>query len=252
MMLRKQYLFYILIVGITIVVLSSCSSSKKTEIQSKHSLVKAVVFQKNPCFGNCAVYKLTTYYSGLAILEAKDHLDKKGVYYTDLSEASNSAIQKNIKRINWTTYKDKYFMNLPDLPSTDLNIYSPEGLELKKINSNAKLPDEIYTFQQELNELVRTQKWTQIQKKDDVINPEVDYSKIQVDMDSSVSVQKVQEHFMPYNLMPEKRLSQFMNLWLMSFDESKIGKYEMLIILRKYPGVRSVSFNRKLLPRMDE
>ncbi|MBK9629451.1 MAG: hypothetical protein IPO62_00005 [Saprospiraceae bacterium] len=52
--------------------------------------------------------------------------------------------------------------------------------------------------------------------------------------------------FNRYDLKVKDRISIYMNFWLFTYDDQKITPYEMLILLRKTPGVRLVMFNRKL------
>lgn len=52
-------------------------------------------------------------------------------------------------------------------------------------------------------------------------------------MDSSLNVQILETEFSLYDLKSQNKLSSNMNLWSFKYDDTKIGKYEMLILLRK-------------------
>jgi hypothetical protein len=80
-------------------------------------------------------------------------------------------------------------------------------------------------------------------------NPEIIYNELIVDLDSSLTVKQLETEFVKYELKAMRQVSAYMNLWSFQYNESLIGKYEMLILLRKKNGIRSVNFNRKLLPR---
>ena len=83
-------------------------------------------------------------------------------------------------------------------------------------------------------------------KKDDIIDPNMMYELLQVNIDTSKTIESLEKAFEPYGLKHTRRISQFMNFWEMTYDSSKVDKYEILVFLSRYPGVYSVKFNRKL------
>ena len=88
--------------------------------------------------------------------------------------------------------------------------------------------------------------WTQILKKDELNNPNIILKELQIDMDSVLTPEKLQIQFDSLHLKKVSRISPYMNFWLFTYDEKKIEPYEILILLRKVPGIRLVIFNRKL------
>jgi hypothetical protein len=192
---------------------------------------------------------LTLYRNGLVVLEGKEHVEKKGVFFCELNHDKQMRLSRMFKFLNINSYKDEYMVNIPDLPLTDIQLYNTDGARIKEIKANSNLPDELHSLVKYITEFMNTETWTQVQKKYDMTNPEIIYNELIVDLDSSLTVKQLETEFVKYELKAMRQVSAYMNLWSFQYNESLIGKYEMLILLRKKNGIRSVNFNRKLLPR---
>ena len=245
-----KYLFAYLSL-LLFVVGTSCKTGPGIISQPDKRIEKLISFRKSPCFGKCQVYRLSLYTDGMVILEGKENLDKTGVHFCQLNKETKEKFYKEINTLNWKSYKNSYFRNIPDLPSTELIYYGATDSIIKSITSNTLLPKEIETIQSELANLIKSEKWTQILKKEDLTNPNLILSEIQVDMDSSLTKDMLEEKFAAYGLKSKKRISEYMNFFLFNYDTKMIESYEMLILLRKVPGVRLAIYNRKLEGRDD-
>lgn len=219
------------------------------EVAGIENLQHWITIEKLPCFGHCQIYQLALYRNGLAILEGKDHMEKKGVYFTEISKARADKMNRLEKQIKWDRIKPEYIVNIADLPMTKIKYYDKYGALQKSIEANSNLPDELNSIVKELTETINKEKWTQIQKKNEISNPEIIYEEIIVDMDSSLTISDLEMTYQNYQLKTVNRISPLMNLWLVSYNPERIGKYEILILLRKQKGIRHVSFNRRVLPR---
>ncbi len=224
--------------------------TQKEMIESKPIELKHwVSIQKFPCFGHCQVFDITVYRNGLVILEGKEHVEKKGVYFTELNDDKIMRLSRLSKSLSVNTYKDEYLVNIPDLPVTDIQFYNADGAKIKEIKANSNLPDELHNFVKYISELMNKETWTQVQKKYDMTNPEIISNEFLIDLDSSLTTIQLETDFQKFELKALRQVSAYMNLWSFQYNEALIGKYEMLILLRKKNGIRSVNFNRKLLPR---
>ncbi len=241
-----QNLYFLFIALISIL---SCRTQKEAMELKPFELKHWMSIEKNPCFGHCQVYSISLYRNGLAILEGKEHLEKKGVYFTELSKEKISRLNRLVGFVHWNNIQDEYFVNIPDLPITNFKYHDIHGAKIKDIKSNSNVPEALHSLMNTVSDLINSEKWTQIQKKNDMINPEIISHEFILDMDSSLTIASLESEFYLYNLKGIKQVSSYMNLWSVTFDEQKIGKYEMLILLRKKAGIRSANFNRKLLPR---
>lgn len=237
-------LYLIVLFGI-----NACKSAKDAVKPKTVELKHWLTVQKYPCFGHCHVYKLSMYRNGLVILEGKEHLEKTGVFFSQLSQDKMRSFKRMSDALNWGGYNAEYLINIPDLPLTELTYFDENGAKNKFIKSNSNLPNPLDELTKTMAALIKTEKWTQIQKKSDLTNPEIISDEFIVDMDSSLTASQLENEFYLYELKSKKRLSNEMNLWSFKYDESKINRYEMLIMLRMRPGIRSVNNNLKILPR---
>lgn len=231
------------------VLLASCRSSRAPEGAEANVLKRWVSIEKFPCFGHCQTYRMSVYRNGLILLEAKEHLDKAGVYFTEIRGDQLDKLRKMDKSITWQQLQAEYVVNIADLPVTEIHYYDLNGARIKSVRANANLPGELGDFAKELHQLIRSEKWTQLQRKSETTNPEVIYDEIIVEMDSTLTPEDMELAFSAYGLQREKRISPLMNLWNFRYDGAATGPYEMLVLIRKKAGVRHANFNRKILPR---
>jgi len=241
--------FNFLIFLFSIVTYSSCKTAKTNNELKPIELKHWLSLNKYPCFGHCMVYKLNIYRNGLVLLEGKEYMEKTGVYFTELSKDKMDKFKRLSDTKKWDSYESEYMVNIADLPVTEFLYYDIHGARIKKIKSNSNLPDPIHSLTKDISALITSEKWTQIQRKNDMTNPEIITNEFVIDMDSTNTAPALESEFINYNLKAITKLSNNMNLWNFQYDENKIGKYELLVLLRKKSGIRSVNFNRKILPR---
>lgn len=210
---------------------------------------KLISLSKSSCFGKCPVYTITVYEDGLVILESNANIEKLGVFYLMLNALEFSNLNKKIHSINWSNYKTSYMRNIPDLPITTLNYYNHQDSSYAFIKSNYTLPGEIEDIQSELNQLAYKKSMIQALKDKEVHDLNIIKNELQIDMDSTLTFQSLEELFSPYEFKMTKRISEFMNFYLFRYNSEKISPYEMVVLSRKIKGIRLVTFNKKLNPR---
>ena len=232
---------------LTISFFTQCKSTKPMIVEKEEVIKKTISFSKSSCFGNCATYKMEIYNKGFVILDALAHNPmQRGIYYKELAPSDFEKISQLQNTIDWTKIDRKYMMNIPDLPTTELKLYFKDSTKNKIVSSNLNPPNEVESMYTLLHNLTKQDKWIEVQKKDDIINPNIMYDRLQVNIDTGMSIQTIDTAFKEYGLIQEKKISQYMNFWEMSYDTSKINKYEMVVFLQRFPGVHSARFNRKL------
>lgn len=239
----------IMVAVLSLVLWASCSSSKEMSGKSDKELVRWMELSKFPCFGHCSVYDLRLFQDGLVLLKGKEHLDKTGVHFAELSKEKTDKLRKLQNSVSWPEIKDEYWVNLQDLPVTHFTVYNEHGAIVKKINANSNLPDKLNDLAQELIELLKKEKWTQIQKKHEMVNPEIMYDELIVDLDSSLTTMVLEDELSHLGLKTIRRVSPHMNMWVFNYNTELVGSYELLVVLRKRQGVKYVNFNRRILPR---
>lgn len=229
----------------------SCTSNKPLVSESQEEkIIPLVSFKKTPCFGKCQVYQISLYQDGLVILEGIENIEFTGILFSQLSSTDLENLRKELKNLHWQSYKSQYFRNIPDLPTTELRYYHREDSS-QIIKSNTGLPDELESIQKKLASLVGSLRWTSVMKKHEVNAPHHIYNEIQVDMDSTLQKEFLEKRFASYELKSVQRISIYMNYWLFQYNEKLIKPVEMLILIRRIPGVRLAMFNKKLDPRGD-
>lgn len=228
---------------------ASCSSSKRAETPESAKLLHWATIEKFPCFGNCQVYKVKLYRDGLLILEGKEHMEKKGVYFAELSKEKLQSFTRKERNVKWPEIQNEYMVNIADLPVVKIAYHDEHGALIKSVEANSNLPNALHDFVSAITETIDKEKWTLVQRKSEMYNPELMYDELIVDMDSTITVNQLEALYADFDLKTVSRVSPLMNLWHLRYDESKIGRYEILISLRKLKGIRHVSFNRKILPR---
>lgn len=243
---RNTPLFVLLF---TVVFLISCRTQKEATESKMVELKHWMTLEKFPCFGHCQVFKISLYKNGLAILEGREYLEKTGVFFTELKSDKMLKLKRMSEDLNLSGYQNEYMVNIADLPITQLQFFDNHGAKIKDVKANSNLPDGLHYMSKTVSDLIQSEKWTQVQKKPDLVNPEIISNELIVDMDSSLTKEMIETDFKMYDVKALQKISAYMNLWTFRFNEEKIGRYEMLIIMRKKNGIRSVNFNRKILPR---
>ena len=79
--------------------LNACKTTKRIEIHRTESMKKHLVLQKFPCFGQCQEYKISSYDDGILILEGKNNVEKKGVYFTQINAVQLSSLKNKAASI---------------------------------------------------------------------------------------------------------------------------------------------------------
>ncbi len=227
------------------------SCNRRVKLTEEKPLVakKLLTLSKSSCFGKCAVYKISLFQDGLLILEGKANIDKLGVYHSSLNAVELSKISNKANQLNWTSYKHSYMKNIADLPVSTLIYKNPKDSTEVKIESNSSLPDELETIHTELSNLLQTQTWILAIKDNQLKSKDIITNELQIDMDTLQNYMNLEKMFAHYNLKSIKRISEYMNFYLFTFDDTKIAPTEMVVLLRRVKGVRLVNFNKKLSPR---
>jgi len=182
------------------------------------------------------------------ILEAKNNLDKLGVFHQNLSPAQIGEIKIKIDKLDFSDSKNRYMKNIPDLPVTTLDFFIKDSL-YRRIESNSSMPKSLEDLQSELSQLYSLKNWNLAIKEKDLNSKDAIKNELQIDMDTAFHYLHLENIFKAYHLKMQNRISEYMNYYLFSYDSNKISPAEMVVLLRRIKGVRLVTFNKKLQPR---
>ncbi len=244
----KIFYIYFLMFG---VIFFQCSKKIQTKLIESEPIHKLVSLSKSSCFGKCAVYNLTIYNDGLAIFEGKENVEKIGVYHKMLNAVEFDKVQNAVHSIKWNNYKTSYMRNIPDLPVSTLSYYIVKDSSKIAIQSNSALPPELEELHKNMVEIANDKVWILALKEKEIHSKDIILNELQIDLDSTQTAEHLEEIFIPYEFKKVKRLSEYMNFYLFTFNNKKISAYEMVVLARRIKGVRLVSFNKKLSPRDD-
>ncbi|MEE9361454.1 MAG: DUF6438 domain-containing protein [Cellulophaga sp.] len=88
------------IILMTMILVASCKTNKRTKlIDTEKSFIS---ISKGRCLGNCPVYDLWNFKDGNVIYNGIDHVEKKGIQETTVSQSKIDALTKLIASIKPT------------------------------------------------------------------------------------------------------------------------------------------------------
>lgn len=107
--------------------------------------------------GTCPDFDLNIYKNGFVELDARQHLDLKGKFSSNISaEFLNELIDK-FEEANFGSFEDTYISNKTDLPTTFIT-YQKEGFK-KKIEDYDGAPKSLKDLEKAVASLITELKW---------------------------------------------------------------------------------------------
>jgi len=223
----------------------SCNTIKMVEDPMKAS--PKVVMSKGACFGECPVYTLTIYNTGLMKFNGVIHTKMDGKHERNLDEESYKALIKLFDKINLWKYDDVYDMDIVDLPTTSIS-YAKKN-KIKTIKGKMGRPVEILELENYLESLIYQAGWSMkeappVEKITEVIDDE-----IIIKGNNKMILVRWLKDYKKYGLRIGKRLGPESEYWLIRFDKSLIEPAEMLKMIQDDPAIQEAEFNKKISMR---
>lgn len=120
-------------------------------------------YERTPCFGMCAIFKLTIYTDGSAEYVGKNFVNLIGEYQTAVSRVQMERISAMAESIKYFSMKDEYNNEkVTDLPSVITEIRGDKGL--KRVRNRQGGPSELKQLYGVFDEIVRDGFWVAKQK----------------------------------------------------------------------------------------
>jgi hypothetical protein len=133
------------------------SSSDQDGEQAEDSLFAHIL--TSYCFGNCPVYKMSIYNSGLVVLNGKANLDLLGEHTTRISKDQMDAFIAMAKDIGYFEMEDDYDNEyVMDLPSATTSIVI-DG-KRKQVRRRHGYPRSIIHFEALFSDLLDSESWS--------------------------------------------------------------------------------------------
>lgn len=233
-----------------LILITSCASSVKMVKDPAKSSPK-IVMSKGACFGECPVYTLTIYNSGLMKFNGVRYTKMDGKHERQLSEEEYIALIKRVDKLDLWNFEDMYDLQIADLPTTTIS-YSRED-KTKTIKSKSEKPEPIRLLEKELEELIFNAEWEM--KEAPIIpeeeKPEIIKEEIIIKGTNQMILVKWLKKYQDYGVRIGKRLGPESDYWLIRYDGTLIDADDLLKKIQEDPEIEEAEFNKVVKPRKE-
>lgn len=237
----------ILIFILPLISILSCSSIKMETDQTK--AIPVIVYSKSPCFGNCPIYNMTIYNSGLIKYNGVKFTEKMGKFEKTLDSKTYTELIKLFKTNRFWRFDDDYGMDLVDAATITLS-YSENG-KTKTVKGKSKFPDKLKELYAKLDEIEKSKDgWIQLEKAEKIIKPEeiIDNQIIIKSGEGMILASWLQE-YKPYGVRLMRKIAGTDDMWLIRYDKELISPEEMLKKIKADKFIAEAEFNTKTSER---
>ncbi len=245
-----KHFFSILLVIVTLAFLNtSCSPAIKMETDVALTSPK-IVYSKGACYGECPVYNLTIYNTGLMKYNGIRYSSMIGKYEKQLTDVEYINLVKLFKDANIWKLDENYDMNIADLPTTTLSFSDKD--KQKTMKTKSSFPPAVDVLEKQLLEMIKLDGWKQtdipivetVPKNEILIKNEL----IIKGTDQLILVRWLRE-YAEYEMKIVRRLGPDSPLWLVTFNQEKIDPDELIKKIKEDPSIATVEFNKKISNR---
>ena len=239
--------YFALTVILGFLTLASCSSIKMVKDPALAS--PKLVMSKGACFGECPVYTLTIYNTGLMKYNGVRFTKMDGKYEKQLTEPEYISLFSFIEEKNIWKLDDVYNMDIADLPALSLSYSERENT--KTIKGKSELPLALTEIQQYLDTLIAGDGWILTEAPVEKPNEESVLIKDEIIIkgNSKLILVRWLKKYESYGMRIGKRLGPESDYWLLRFDTSTIEPEKMLEMIQKDPAIEVAEFNKKIVTR---
>ncbi len=242
-MKNTKFIIYLLLFG----VLSSCNTVKIEKDKQKESAT--IVYSKGPCFGQCPIFTLTVYNTGLAKFNGRKFTHMDGKYEKQLKTEEYVELVKAFRKNRFWRFDDAYSMDLVDAATTTIS-FSDEG-KSKTVKGKSGFPQKFKELRTMLDTLIHNKdNWVQTDKpKRDVKKSEIIDNQIIIKIAPSMILSRWLQENKKHTIRLQGRVGNNNKTWLIRFDKKKISPEAMLKMLREDKYIESAEFNTKTSSR---
>ncbi|MCB9311042.1 MAG: hypothetical protein H6567_13380 [Lewinellaceae bacterium] len=246
------------VVFISLVTLFSCSTSKKVLKMDKNKA--SFSLEKGSCLGKCSVYNLHIYPDKVAVFEGIANTELYGIYYKNLSVEDYNALTKAFNDADFMSLKDDYYSDIIDFPLIKLG-FTKDKVR-KVISGKNDRPKALLDLQLKLEDVVYSKGWQMAKAYEQVVTPveetnvehkapqeEIIENQIIIEPNPNTFLAKWIKKYSDFNVSLVKKIAPNLNLWVITYNNTKISPKDFLETLRLDPDLKSAEFNRKITPR---
>jgi Domain of unknown function (DUF6438) len=133
----------------------------KTNKYSTKQDTVVITLQKTMCKGQCPVYKIEVYKSGLVKYEGKSNVDKIGKYQIIIDKSELDEIKKSFLEADFFDFEDEYTSKITDLPTTYLTFVHDN--KTKQIRDYHGAPEKLKKLEKRIENLVASENWQKVE-----------------------------------------------------------------------------------------
>lgn len=208
-----------------------------------------IVLSKGTCFGECPVYTLTVYNTGLMKFNGVRYTEMDGKHELQLTEDQYVELIKAFDEANLWQFEDLYNMDIADLPTTTIS-YADDD-KLKTIKGKAERPVELVQLEEKLTALIQLEGWVMTEAPPE--RPEdkaaIIDDEIIIKGNGKLILVRWLKKYEKYGLRIGKRLGPESDFWMVRFDKNLIEPGEMLKMIQEDPAIDEAEFNKKISNR---
>lgn len=228
-------------------VFQSCKTPKEFSELTKDDVL--ISMTTGACYGSCPIYTLSIYKGGFAHFDGERFTKKEGTWLKKINKKQFDSIVEAFEKSNYTSFQDEYESELADLPTISISYKS------KTVRGKDGRPAEVVDLQSMLYKIVKEEEgwktYGQTEKslekegmKKVMSKPQYNYKEIIVEPQKGHPLSRILAKYRTdYGLRLLKKISPNTNLWLVSYDKSKIEAKKMIEILKREEGIKTASFN---------
>jgi len=232
---------------ILLFLLSGCNTVKMVKDQAKAS--PKIVLSKGACFGDCPVYTLTIYNSGLMKFNGVRYTNMDGKHERQLTEKDYVSLVKTFDKANIWQYEDVYDMQIADLPTISISYVDDE--KTKTIKGKNNRPLGILALENALDSLLISDGWLMTEAPPEKASDKAQIIDDEIIIKGSGQMILVRwlKKYNEYGLRIGKRLGPESDYWMVRFDKKLIEPEAMLKMIKEDPAIEEAEFNKKITNR---
>lgn len=113
--------------------------------------------ERSPCFGQCPVYRVDIYHSGLALMEGKRFFDYEGHYKAQFAEGDLEYLLSIAQKHGYFELDHVYDAPVTDLPSTLTIVHTDR--QTNWVYNRFNSPDAIRAFELDVETIIKERQW---------------------------------------------------------------------------------------------
>jgi hypothetical protein len=235
-MKRRQV---IIILVLTTFISACLDTAKPLKVKDSQKIIE---MSKGPCLGDCPVFDLVIYETGIATFNGKQYTDRQGLFMKNIGKEKVKQITNTCVAANLWQFQDIYKSNVPDLPTVTITYF--EGKEKKTIAGKKERPIAILDIESMLEDVAFSTNWERVEDAPSDLPPGAIPNELVVKLNRNVEGLAWSKRYIQQGMVLKKPLSADKTYWLITFDDKVIKPKEMAEMIRKDPDVFSVQFNQ--------